>query len=212
MTTTAKPTRLAFSGSCHCRQTRYIVFYTLPHMPHSDSSSLKHVGQRIYKCNCTTCQKLSIFHTRVNEPASDFLLLSPLDPLGPDSSLTAYRYSEGGKAWLFCKTCGGRCFSFKGPDEVVSVDLAGLGVGEDVCKRAGAEVDDQGRTTVWKPKDGFVESPEHRYLSVNAHSLDAEQEGLDLREWHEQGCVQYYDLLKDSGETRYWTPFEGGIY
>jgi hypothetical protein len=204
--------RMPFTGSCHCGQTRYIVFYTLPHTPHPLPSEEKLHGQRFYRCNCTPCQKAGLLHTRLNDPPSDFLLIAPLDPLGPDSSLSVYRCNTGRIAFLFCRTCGGRCFNFAGEGEVISADLALLGIEEDMRKRVKAEVDEQGQTKVWRPKPGFIDAANQGYLSVNGYSLDARQEGLDLREWHEKEHVMYLEYLDSPQQNRYGRPFEGGAY
>lgn len=50
------------------------------------------------------------------------------------------------------------------------------------------------------------------YLSINAVTLDANQEGLDLREWHEKGWVRYLDCLGEKEEPRFGRPHVGGMY
>jgi hypothetical protein len=224
--------RIPFTGSCHCRATRYIVFYDLPHTPPAPAdgpdNAPRPTGQRFYKCNCTPCQKAGLLHTRVNDPAVDFVVLAPLDPLGDgggdgdgdgdgsssssSSTLATYRCNSGRIAMLFCRTCGGRCFNVAGEGEVVDVDLAALGVGDYVQKRAGAEPNADGLTRVWRPKKGFADGAGRDYLSVNAHSLDARQDGLDLREWHEKEWILYLDFLDKPELQRYGKPYAGGVY
>jgi len=70
-----------------------------------------------------------------------------------------------------------------------------------------------GVRTVWSPKKGWVEDMT-RYLSVNAQTLDAGQEGLELREWTEKKWVMYLNCLADEGWEvgRYERPFAGGVY
>ena len=77
---TSPPTRRAYNGSCHCGATKYIVYLTLP----TDSIHPKSPPPGttpIYKCNCTLCAKMGLFHTRPINPPQDFLLLSPLNPM-----------------------------------------------------------------------------------------------------------------------------------
>jgi hypothetical protein len=57
-----------------------------------------------------------------------------------------------------------------------------------------------------------VEGGGKSYLSVNAHTLEPGQEGLDLREWTEKGWIAYLDMKDQVGESRLGEPHEGGIY
>ena len=64
----------------------------------------------------------------------------------------------------------------------------------------------------WKPKkEGWTENGTG-YLSVNAATLEQDQEGLDLREWHEKGWIGYLDCKEEVGDDRFETPYEGGMY
>ncbi|KAM3067476.1 hypothetical protein ACMFMG_011621 [Clarireedia jacksonii] len=195
--------RKPYHGSCHCGLTRYVVFLTLPPTnldPKAPSTSTV----RLRKCNCTTCHKMGLFHVRVPSPADDFLLLSPTKDF-EKAGLRSYRCFEAVYNWLFCGTCGVRCFAYNGEAETVKVDLAALGV-----KGLNGEV--LGETEVWRlKKEGWVEG-HHNYLSVNATSLDAGQEGCDLREWHEKGWITYIDTLDQKEENRNGKPFRGGMY
>jgi len=88
------------------------------------------------------------------------------------------------------------------------MDLDELGV-------KGKDGEDMGEREVWTPKrEGWNEEVIRgvRYLSVNAATLDAGQEGLDLREWHEKGWIAYLDCKDYAEEDRLGRPFEGGIY
>lgn len=134
---------------------------------------------------------MGIFHLRVPFAPTDFFLLAPLDP---ESSLGDYTCSDGAIHFTFCKKCGVRCFAFTGEGEVVQREVEGE-------KRA-----------VWALKEvGYVEG-QGRYLTINAQTLEAGQEGLDLREWHEQGWICYLDCLDESEEARYGLPHRGGMY
>lgn len=68
------------------------------------------------------------------------------------------------------------------------------------------------KVKAWAPKrDGWAETGTG-YLSVNAATLDQDQEGLDLREWHEKGWIAYLDCKWGPGETRLKEPHGGGMY
>jgi len=84
-------------------------------------------------------------------------------------------------------------------------------MGEGVVK----EVEGEGEEKVkyWGAKEGWVEGTENgSYLSVNAATLEAGQEGLDLREWHEKGWIAYLDELDEVEGNRLQKPHRGGMY
>lgn len=173
--------RRPFTGSCHCKAIRFIVYLTVPApIPKVDLSNVGPGHQRMYRCNCTLCHKAGMMHVRLPTPAEDFLLLSPLDPL---NELGDYQCSFGKIHFLFCKTCGVRCFSFDGEGVVDEVD------GPD-----GEKI--KGWHAVQGSREGHGEGT--MYLSVNAHAIDAGQEGLDMKEWTEHKKIWYLDLLRDS--------------
>lgn len=101
-----------------------------------------------------------------------------------------YTCFDGKIHWLFCKTCAVRCFAFVGEGEVVSE--AGI--------------------SVWAPKKEGWEEGKGCYLSVNAQTLDAGQEGLDLREWQEKGWIHYLDCLDEKEDDQWGKPHRGGCY
>lgn len=79
--------------------------------------------------------------------------------------------------------------------------------------------EEEGEREVWRPrKEGWGEGHGGEgeggagYLSVNAVTLEAGQEGLDLREWTERGWVGYYDSLDHRGEELFARPCRGGAY
>lgn len=134
-------------------------------------------------------------HIRVPAPVEDFRLLSPLDPL---TELGDYTCNEGRIHFMFCKTCGVRCFSFRGEGEVEEV-----------------EGPDGEKVTAWHPKTGSQQGygPGKMYLSVNGHAIDAGQEGFDLREWAEKKWMLYMNLLDDSNKNGPTAePPAGGCY
>ena len=68
---------------------------------------------------------------------------------------------------------------------------------------------------VWHPRKDRVEGPDEGslYLSVNAHSIDAGQEGFDMREWTEKKWLWYLDFLDDSSRAANADhPLPGGCY
>ncbi|KAF6801065.1 hypothetical protein CSOJ01_12016 [Colletotrichum sojae] len=202
------PTRRPYRGSCHCGETQYIVFLTLPHTVPPPrplgSERAPRSQQDFYRCNCTTCHKAGFFHLRLQSSPDDFLLLRPLDPY---KELGDYTVHSGDLHFLFCKTCGMRCLILMGEGEVEEVDLGALGVDSEPGKK----------TRAWRPrKEGWVEGKKFgSYLSVNGYSIDAGQ-GFDLREVTERKWVAYLDWLELHAEgsqgTRYDRPWEGGAY
>ncbi len=87
-----------------------------------------------------------------------------------------------------------RCFAFSGQGEVREVEVEGK------------------KMTAWTPKREGWEESKTGYLSVNAATLDQDQEGLDLREWTEKGWIAYLECKEGPGETRLREPHEGGMY
>jgi hypothetical protein len=135
---------------------------------------------------------MSFFHVRLPDPLNDFRLLCPLDPA---TELADYTCFKARIHWYFCPKCGVRCFAFMGEGEVREVEVAGE------------------RVKAWAPKEGWKEGlATGGYLSVNAATLEAGQEGLDLREWTEKGWITYLDYLKEAEEDRLGVPHEGGMY
>lgn len=83
----------------------------------------------------------------------------------------------------------------------------------DIPGQEGTEV------KVWAPKKdgwreylGADEEGRRSYLSVNAITLEAKQEGFDLREWIEQKRVQWVDSLDGTAEGTHERPHIGGCY
>ena len=195
-----------YTGSCHCGATKFLIFLTFPHTacyPDSSGSS-----QSFHKCNCTMCHKQAILHIRVASPADDFILLKPSNPL--ESTTVGDYHSESASQpychWLFCKTCGGRCFLFVGEGENDEVDLGALGAAGEQAGNI---------TKVWKLKKLDPNSNEPQHLSINAHSIDAGQAGFDLREWVDKGWLKYAQCLNVQGEGKPRfddKPFPGGMY
>jgi len=107
-----------------------------------------------------------------------------------------------------------RCFTIAGKGEVNEVELpttllqsCGVtdGTGEGETKKVKA----------WSiVKEGWSEGKgTPGYFSLNAVTLDEGQEGLDLREWHENGWVGYVDSLDDYGKPeRGGKPHRCGMY
>jgi hypothetical protein len=221
-----KPTfeRRPFHGSCHCKLVQYVVWLDVPTAATpKDVDAAEHVvasGNEIYKCNCTTCHKMGLFHWRFNDSPAQFALLTPVDDkgmvmedqAGGVAGLRNYQCFQKRNNWWFCGTCGVRCFTSEGQFEVAEIPLpAGVLQGMEGLHVVG----DEGETKVvrvWRPKkEGWDVPPRSCYLSVNATSLDAHQDGADLRELHEKGWLLYLDFLSEVKQAGI-KPYAGGLY
>jgi hypothetical protein len=174
--------------------------------------------QNFYRCNCTLCQKAGLLHVRPLSPPDDFLLLSPQDPYNELGDYVVPDVKYPPSHWLFCKSCGMRCVSLRGAGSLSKLDIdeAGLGPVADRLRDAGL-VGADGKVSAWRPEKPTDVADWDGYLSINGYSLDAGQEGLDLREWKEKKWVLYLDLLELKGkgkaaEVVYDRPQEGGAY
>jgi hypothetical protein len=140
-------------------------------------------------------------------------VLSPSDPL---TELGDYLCFAKQIHWLFCKTCGVRCFAFMGEGEITEqeVPLLKIPARDPVTgEETGLETIGGKTMSVWSPKkEGWKEGVGRCYLALNAHSLDAKQEGLDLREWAEKKWICYLDGMDETGEDNYDKPHVGGTY
>lgn len=206
----ASPVRRPYHGSCHCGHTKYIIFLTLPPTPVNltDSPPSSQRITRFYRCNCSTCHKAAIFHTRPANPHTDFYLLSPLDP-GKD--LGDYTCFEKDIHFYFCPKCGVRCFSFYGKGKVIQIDPRVLQGREEA-----AEAEKPGVCrVVWR----VVDDPDARdgkgpYLSINAHTIEVDQ-GLDMRKLTDDKLVMYVDCRgqdDEHGLQNYEYPHAGGSW
>jgi hypothetical protein len=152
-----------------------------------------------------------LFHLRLADAPNDFQLFSPLSLAGLGDYVTGG--SNGGRLhFYFCKTCGVRCFTFFGTGEL----------------HGSNEPDSRGHESekpYWQPKrEGWLEYREFDdegkekertgYLSVNAATLEAGQEGGDLRVWQDRKWLYYIDCLEDEkpGEDRKEYPHSGGMW
>ncbi|KAH8895268.1 hypothetical protein GQ53DRAFT_855504 [Thozetella sp. PMI_491] len=200
-TSESVPSRRPVTGSCLCGNIKYVAYLTLPH---GRPTKLANSMQISYRCNCTVCHKTGFMHIRVASSPDDFALLAPLDPL---QDLGDFMCATKEFHLLFCRTCGVQCFRFAGKGEVVEGVLPG--VGEDGAK-----------TKYWHPvKEGWAEGRENGcYLTINAVTLDAGQEGVDLRAWTENKAVLYLNNLSPEladlpiKPNSWEKPFEGGCY
>jgi len=191
-----------YNGSCHCGSTRYLVRLTLPPIMDVNAKT-----NHIYKCNCSTCTKMNMFHVRPIDPAGDFLLLSP----NPETDLGDYRTFSKAQSWYFCKECGVRCFGIGGTWETTEVDLE---------KWKGNETSEGKTTKAWKLKAGEWKHERYgkevvkpsSYLSVNAVTIEHDQEGFSLKEWHEKGWIGYVDSRNHAAKHRVGEPHPSGCY
>jgi hypothetical protein len=196
-TPSSPPTRRPYHGSCHCGNIRFIVFISMPPAALGDAAH-EIPSVRFYKCNCTPCHKMGYFHIRVPDAPRDFYLLSPLD----EKALSDYQCSDRELHWRFCKTCGVRCFIFKGESEVVDVDLE---------KEMGKESEGK-MTKVWRCKPEGWKEGRTSYLSVNALTIEGGQDGFDLREMVDKKWVAYLDCKDYKEEHRFNYPQVGGTW
>jgi hypothetical protein len=219
--------RRPYRGSCHCGSIQYIAFITLPlertlAPAPGEAPPLPPLPLTVaYRCNCTTCQKAGFFHVRFAFAPDDFALLAPLDPM---TELADYTCFSERLHWLFCRRCGVRCFTLDGSGEVaerdMEKDLGGKSFVETI--KGLQKGNKEGTVKVWRPrKEGWSERGSdpgrQSYFSLNAYTLEAGQEGLDLREWTEEKKVLYLDCLEPEGEgkgevRRYERPHYGGAY
>lgn len=191
------PNRRPYHGSCHCGKIRYVAFVSLPPTVGLDVDPRSTV--RFYKCNCTACHKLGIFHMRVPNPPQDFYLLSPTDP---STQLSNYICNDRLLDWYFCSNCGVRCFTVGGTGKTEEIDLeAALGKPSEGTK-----------TTVWRTIVQEPPLPGKNYLSINAHTIDQCQEGFDMREFVDEKWLQYLDCKEETGLARYDYPHDGGTW
>ncbi|KAF1954384.1 hypothetical protein CC80DRAFT_493865 [Byssothecium circinans] len=191
-----------YDGVCHCGNVKYRIRLALPPQMDSDPGTKAKVT-RIYKCNCTTCLKLNMFHTRPAEPENDFIVTSPstIEELG------IYNAFGGKNNWYFCKNCGVQCFGIGA--EWVQEEL-------DVNKWAGKEGGAEKFQKVWKTKALDILGPDGNpvhYVSANAVTI----EGVDLIEWHDKKWVYYVNNRHgEKGSSResarYGEPHAGGCY
>jgi hypothetical protein len=220
--------KTSYTGSCHCGTIKYILFITSKPCLDPLATPLDADGTRIEKCNCTTCHKMALFHVKPVSPADDFVLLSPLaaasssdagglgGPFGNGlgEGISNYTCFAGEVNWWFCNKCGVRCFGSVGEAEIGYIDLEKWRIegGQPANEPRGTP----GSTRVWRLKklEGDPKEREKIYLTVNAQTLDHDQEGLDLREWFEKKWIRYIDFKdpEESDELRYDGPFEGGTY
>ncbi|KAH8725380.1 hypothetical protein GQ44DRAFT_216053 [Phaeosphaeriaceae sp. PMI808] len=192
----------AYPGSCHCGKIQYQVKLKFPPILKANADSI-----RLYKCNCTTCQKMGYFHCRPTNPSQNYILTSP----APEE-LGDYRCFAKKHGWYFCKSCGVRVLGLGGWWEQVELDVE---------KWAGTkqEGEEEKLQKVWMARgDDRTSEVEGKtvtqpfYLSVNAVTLEP-SEDIDLIKWHENGWIAYVETLKDIGiPLRLGKPHEGGMY
>ncbi|KAF2024240.1 hypothetical protein EK21DRAFT_79135 [Setomelanomma holmii] len=193
----------AFHGSCHCGAVKYQVKLKFPPVHDSSAESI-----RIYKCNCTTCQKMGFFHLRPIDPHEDYIFTSPanIDDLGD------YRCYGKKHGWYFCKTCGVRVLGLGGSWEQIDLDVekwAGTRKADEEEKLQKVWIT-KGESTTIEVQGKEITRP--YYLSVNAVTLEP-NEDIDLRRWHESGWIFYVENLKKDGtKMRVGEPHEGGMY
>jgi hypothetical protein len=192
----------AYHGSCHCGAVQYQLRLKFPPVHDPSAESI-----RIYKCNCTTCQKMGYFHCRPIAPADDFILTAPatIEELGE------YRTGSKKTAWYFCKDCGVRVVAVAGVWEQVELDVGEWGGVEKGGEETLQKVWKSKGTTKRVVREGREEEVPYHYLSVNAVTLEPGGE-VDLKMWHEKGWIGYVDSRFRKGGMRLGEPHDDGMY
>lgn len=201
-------TSVAYTGSCHCGFVQYQIRLTFPPVCDRQAADFDTKSISLYKCNCSTCQKMGFFHCRPIDPQEDFVLISPtnLDELGD------YRTFAKTSGWYFCKSCGVRVFGVAAKWELADIDInkwAGTKPIED-----GDELQSVLRTkatTRTRVVDGKEVTEDDHYVSINAVTLEPTDD-IDLSMWHEKGWILYVDCRSRTESARFGKPFKGGMY
>jgi hypothetical protein len=144
------------------------------------------------------CHKSGFLHVRPASAFNDFFLLSPLDPL---DTLGDYLCNKQTLHNLFCKICAVRCFTIHGEGEVVEASLPSA----VALPGTSSSEDEAVSVKAWRLKPVELrEGTPHQgsYLSVNGHTLDPGQEGLDLREWVSTKAIGYLDCFHSPDERK----------
>lgn len=225
--------REPYIGSCHCGRIKYVAFISMPpalalvkddQPPLSQEEKMARV--RFYKCNCSTCHKMGLFHLRVADKANDFYVFSPLtlpaDENDTSGDVRTYLCFDRMLNFYFCKACGVRCFLTWGKVVEDTLDLEAEGVRlpdawkEDLKPNLSADgkkvkvlrLDPQESSKGWRVQ----------YLSLNALTIEDEQpatkdgRGLNLPEVVDKKWLEYLDCRYEKGEARSSYPHEGGCW
>lgn len=76
-----------------------------------------------------------------------------------------------------------------------------------------APTKDAGITKVWRPKRDGGHPELGNYVSVNGHTVDANQPAFDMRELTDKRVVSYCDCFSEvEGPPRYGKPHVNGSY
>jgi hypothetical protein len=164
-------------------------------------------SQNMRQCNCTVCHKMGFFHVRTADAPRDFALLAPLDPM---RELGDYTANSHGMHWLFCRRCGVRCFAIEGEGGVVERDLVRDGVVDLARARVGEG--EGSAVKVWAVREEGWSEEGTSWLRINARTLEARQEGLDMREWHDGKWIEYVNWLDEIEGKSHDGPYDGGAY
>jgi hypothetical protein len=124
---------------------------------------------------------------------------SPAGEDGLDASAPVYKCYAREIGWRFCSECGCSPFASSGTYQVVEKEVELPGGGKETRK-------------VWKLHPDT--DKQNSYLSVNMHTIDANQPGeFDLREIHEKGMIEYLEYLNDGDPDKMGDhPYPGGMY
>ncbi|KAB8227295.1 uncharacterized protein BDW43DRAFT_294537 [Aspergillus alliaceus] len=202
---------LPYRGSCHCGLIKYIAIIPRPPAVALGPDVPTGSRARFYKCNCSTCHKMGLFHLRLPDAPNQFFLLSPLDW----DRMANYQCGKGLVSWLFCPTCGVRCFAMaahwkKDQIGIDSISAAYKGQSELTGSKETTKT-----ITVWRiDPEGYKENVSG-YLTLNALSVDQDQahgNRLDLRELVDNKWMEYLDRKDNKLENRYDYPHDCGTW
>ncbi|OGM47449.1 hypothetical protein ABOM_002600 [Aspergillus bombycis] len=203
---------LPYHGSCHCGFIRYITFIPMP--PAVAPDGAEGARLRFYKCSCTTCHKMGLFHMRLPDAPNQFFLLSPLDR----NTLANYKCPNGYINWFFCPTCGVRCFATVPHWKQDQIDIESISAA--IPSRDGKPdlpgIEESTKTiTVWRMDPETFQEDVTGYLTINALTIDQDQphgNNLDLRQLVDNKLVEYMDWNTKKGDCRYDYPHDKGTW
>ncbi|KAJ1706019.1 hypothetical protein AFGD_011563 [Aspergillus flavus] len=209
-TSNEQPSSLPYHGSCHCGFIRYIAIIPMPPAVALGADATKGPHLRFYKCNCTTCQKMGLFHMRLPDAPNQFFLLCPQDR----DSLANYKCQNGHINWFFCPTCGVRCFATVPHWKQDQIDIEKISAAVPKLDLPGVEESTK-TVTVWRMDPDTFQEDVTGYLTINALTIDQDQahgKNIDLRQLVDNKWVQYSDWNMRQHESRYDYPQERGTW
>ena len=164
--------------------------------PRAPAAYHEATGQTVYRCNCTTCTKLGFWHLRLADAPGDFYVFAPAR--GRRRRVPGRR-RRGRLGRVPLRAAQGEPVGVlqgvRGPAVRVPRRVerarrrrrgrAGGGAAGGGGGGGGGLGGNGGAVAVWSPRrEGWQEgSGNPSYISVNLTSVDAKQEGFDLRDF-----------------------------